>query len=101
MIQLSEVEAKVVLSQPVPSLLPFVPIMRGGEQETVIREALRLLQQDAVLSDLEPLLAFFARFVLASEVVAEIMRWDRQCCESRLGMRRSSKKGSNKSPATF
>jgi predicted transposase YdaD len=75
-IQLSEVEAKVALSQPIPSLLPFVPIMQGGEQESVIREALRLLQQDPVLSELEPLLAFFARFVLSSEVVTEILRWD-------------------------
>lgn len=75
-IQLSEVDATLAFTQPVPSLLPFVPIMQGGEQETVIREALRLLQQNPALSELEPLLAFFARFVLGSEVVAQIMRWD-------------------------
>ncbi|MBT9161123.1 MAG: hypothetical protein DDT26_02424 [Dehalococcoidia bacterium] len=75
-ISLSEVNASIALNQPVPSLLPFVPIMQGGEQETVIRDALRLLQQDPSLSELEPLLAFFARFVLGSEVVAQIIRWD-------------------------
>jgi predicted transposase YdaD len=75
-IQLSEVDAEIVFRQPLPSLLPFVPIMKGGEQEIVIREAVKLLQQNVVLSELEPLLAFFARFVLESEVVAQIMRWD-------------------------
>ncbi len=75
-IQLSEVEAEVVFSEPLPTLLPFVPIMQGGEQEGVIRQALQTLQRDPVLSEMEPLLAFFARFVLSSEVVAQIMRWD-------------------------
>lgn len=75
-IQLSEVEATAIVRQPLSPLLPFVPIMQGGEQETVIRAALQLLQQDAALSELEPLLAFFARFVLDSEIVAQIMRWD-------------------------
>jgi len=75
-IQLSEVDAEVVFRQPLPTLLPFVPIMKNGEQEDVIREAVRLLQRDPLLSELEPLLAFFARFVLSSEVVTEILRWD-------------------------
>ncbi|NJL99365.1 MAG: Rpn family recombination-promoting nuclease/putative transposase [Synechococcaceae cyanobacterium SM2_3_2] len=75
-IQLSEVEAELVFSQPLPTLLPFVPIMQGGEQEEIIRHALQILQRDPVLSEMEPLLAFFARFVLSSEVVAQIMRWD-------------------------
>ncbi len=75
-IQLSEVEVDPVFSEPIPTLLPFVPIMKGGGAEPVIRLALRQLQQDPLLGELEPLLAFFARFVLESEVVAQIMRWD-------------------------
>lgn len=75
-IQLSEVEVDQVLSEPIPTLLPFVPIMKGGGGEPVIRAALRQLQQDPVLSELEPLLAFFARFVLDSQLVIDIMRWD-------------------------
>ncbi|NJM00541.1 MAG: Rpn family recombination-promoting nuclease/putative transposase [Synechococcaceae cyanobacterium SM2_3_2] len=43
---------------------------------TVIRLALRQLQQDPLLGELEPLLAFFARFVLDSQLVIDIMRWD-------------------------
>jgi len=72
-IQLSEVEVDPVFSEPIPTLLPFVPIMKGGNEEPVIRLALRQLQQDPLLGELEPLLAFFARFVLKSEVAAQIM----------------------------
>ncbi len=75
-IQLSEVEAETALYQPLLTLLPFVPIMKGGGQEKVIREAVRLLQQEPVMGDMESLLAFFASFVLDSQVVAQIMRWD-------------------------
>ncbi|MFQ3614725.1 MAG: Rpn family recombination-promoting nuclease/putative transposase [Cyanobacteriota bacterium] len=75
-IQLSEVEVDPVFSVPIPTLLPFVPIMKGGGEESVIREALQRLQRDPVLSELEILLAFFARFVLDSQLVIDIMRWD-------------------------
>ena len=34
------------------------------------------MQRDPQSSELEPLLAFFTRFVMSSEVVADIMRWD-------------------------
>ncbi|MEN9225019.1 MAG: hypothetical protein Q6M54_06050, partial [Thermostichus sp. DRC_bins_24] len=71
-----EVEVERVFSEPIPTLLPFVPMMKGGEQEGVIRQAVRQLQRDPMLSELEPLLAFFARFVLSSEVIAQILRWD-------------------------
>ncbi len=75
-IRLSEVEVEQVFAQPLPPLLPFVPIMKGGEEESQIRRALEGLQRDPKLSELEVLLAFFASFVLESEVVAQIMRWD-------------------------
>lgn len=75
-IQLAEVTVETVFEQPLPTLLPFVPILKGGANETQIRRAAMQLQQDSVLSELEPLLALFARFVLDSEVVAQILRWD-------------------------
>ncbi|MBD2690529.1 Rpn family recombination-promoting nuclease/putative transposase [Anabaena catenula] len=75
-INLWEVDVKIALEQPLPSLLPFVPILKGGEDETIIREALRLLQADEQLNQLETVLAFFATFVLDSALVQEIMRWD-------------------------
>ena len=75
-INLWEVDVKIALEQPLPSLLPFVPILKGGEDESIIREALRLLQADEQLNQLETVLAFFATFVLDSSLVQEIMRWD-------------------------
>ena len=75
-INLWEVEAELVFQQPLPSLLPFVPILRGGSEEAAVRRALQLLRTNEQLSELEPLLAFFATFVLETRLVQQIMRWD-------------------------
>ncbi|HET6385965.1 MAG TPA: hypothetical protein VFJ58_21445 [Armatimonadota bacterium] len=40
------------------------------------QEALHKLRADETLREMEPLLAFFASFVLDTEVVRQIMRWD-------------------------
>ncbi len=56
--------------------MPFVPILKGGGEEATVRQALQLLRQDEQLSELENLLAFFATFVLKTEIVQKIMRWD-------------------------
>ncbi len=41
-----------------------------------MRQAVKLLRADEQLNELEPLLAFFARFVLSTALVQQIMRWD-------------------------
>jgi predicted transposase YdaD len=64
------------VEQNLRTLLPFVPILKGGREETVVREALRELRADEDLNELEPLLSFSASFVLELPVVQEIMRWD-------------------------
>ncbi|AFY33147.1 hypothetical protein [Calothrix sp. PCC 7507] len=75
-INLWEVDVNIVFQQPLPSLLPFVPILKGGENESTIREALQILRSDEQLNQLETVLAFFATFVLETKLVQEIMRWD-------------------------
>lgn len=75
-INLWEVDVNIAFNQPLPSLLPFVPILKGGEDEATIREALQMLRADEKLNQLETVLAFFATFVLESTLVQEIMRWD-------------------------
>jgi predicted transposase YdaD len=70
------VEAEMVFDQNLLSLMPFVPILKGGDDEDVVRQAVQVLQQDPRFSELESLLAFFASFVLDTEVVAQILRWD-------------------------
>ncbi len=73
-INLWEVNVNVAFEQPLPSLLPFVPILKGGEDESIIREALQILRGNEQLNQLETVLAFFATFVLESALVQEIMR---------------------------
>jgi len=75
-INLWEVDVNIAFEQDLPSLLPFVPILKGGENESTIREALNILRRNADLNQLETVLAFFATFVLESGLVKEIMRWD-------------------------
>jgi len=75
-INLWEVDAEIVFRQPLPSLLPFVPILRGGGEASVVQRALQILRADAQLDQLESLLAFFASFVLDTPLVQQIMRWD-------------------------
>jgi predicted transposase YdaD len=75
-LNLWEIDAVDVLRQPLPPLLPFVPVLRGGGDEAVVRQALTALRAEERLNDLEPLLAFFATFVLDSRLVQQIMRWD-------------------------
>ncbi len=65
-----------MFSQPLPSLLPFVPILRGGSEASVVQRALQQLRADEQFNQLEPLLAFFASFVLDTPLVQQIMRWD-------------------------
>jgi len=75
-INLWEIDASLVFEQRLTSLLPFVPIMRGGQDERLVSKAVVNLRADESLSELEPLLAFFSRFVLTEDVVRRIMRWD-------------------------
>lgn len=75
-INLWEIDVEMVFQQPLPSLLPFVPVLKGGGEEAVVRQAVQLLRANEQLNELEPLLAFFARFVLSTSLVQQIMRWD-------------------------
>ncbi|MBW4613733.1 MAG: DUF4351 domain-containing protein [Desmonostoc vinosum HA7617-LM4] len=75
-INLWEIDAEIVFRQPIPSLLPFVPVLRGGNEASVIRQAVKVLRADIQMNQLESLLAFFASFVLDTPLVQQIMRWD-------------------------
>ena len=44
--------------------------------QAIVQQAVQLLRADEQLSQLEPLLAFFASFVLSTRLVQQIMRWD-------------------------
>jgi predicted transposase YdaD len=69
-INLWEVEAELVFEQSLNALLPFVPILKSGAEAATVQRALNELRSDEKLVELESLLAFFARFVLDSELVS-------------------------------
>jgi len=75
-VNLWEVEAQWVLEAELVPLLPFLPVLRGGQDIPLLQRAVTRLRADPALSELEPLLAFFASFVLETEFVLQIMRWD-------------------------
>jgi predicted transposase YdaD len=75
-INLWEVDAEMVFEQSLDTLLPFVPILKDGGNQQTVRRALVQLQQNEQLVELESLLGFFASFVLDTELVQQIMRWD-------------------------
>ena len=75
-INLWEVDAGQVLEQNWTTLLPFVPVLKGGDDEVAIGKALALLRADEQLAEMEPLLAFFATFVMTPEEVRKMMRWN-------------------------
>jgi predicted transposase YdaD len=75
-INLWQVDASIVFDQSISTLLPFVPVLKGGGEPEVVQRAVQLLRLDESLSELEPLLGFFASFVLDTELVSQILRWD-------------------------
>lgn len=75
-INLWEVDVNLVFRDRLSTLLPFVPILQGGNETDIVRQAVRELRANERLQELEPLLAFFASFVLESAVIREILRWD-------------------------
>jgi predicted transposase YdaD len=75
-VNLWEVDASTVLAKPLQPLVPYTPAMRGGAEEGILRQAVLLLRSDQTLAELEPLLAFFASFVLDTKLIKSIMRWD-------------------------
>jgi predicted transposase YdaD len=75
-INLWEVDAETVFERSLDTLLPFVPVLKNGGDPETVRRALTELQQNEELVELESLLGFFASFVLDTELVSQIMRWD-------------------------
>jgi hypothetical protein len=74
--QTPDQSVQLVLKQNLVTLLPFALILKGGDAVDVVSKAITLLRADQNMAELEPLLAFFASFVLQTDVVRRILRWD-------------------------
>jgi len=81
-INLWEIEVQTILNTPIRPLIPFVPLLKGGNDALVVREAQKILRADQQLQDFETLLIFFATFVLDTNLVKQILRWDMAILEA-------------------
>ena len=77
-IRLWELEAEAVLAFNNPALLPFVPLMRGGGTEEVLRRCAARIREEPSALELETILAMFASYVLDNSVIKRILRWEMQ-----------------------
>ena len=75
-INLWEVDVDIVFQRNLSTLLPLVPILKGGGSEQVIRRALRQLRVQGQPGELESMLGFFATYVLDLGLVQQILRLD-------------------------
>jgi hypothetical protein len=57
-------EAERVLDYNNPVLLPFVPLMRSGNSEEIVRRCAERILQELQAAELEAILALFAGYVL-------------------------------------
>ncbi len=77
-IKLWELEANQVLAFNNPALLPFVPLMHGGDTETMIRKCAERIRQEPAATELETILAVFAGYVLDVGLIKQILRGEMQ-----------------------
>jgi hypothetical protein len=72
-VNLWEVKVELAFTQSLAVLLPFAPIMLGGNNEDVVRRAAIALEAENEFEELEQLLATFGSCALGLELMEEIM----------------------------
>ncbi len=75
-IKLWELEADQVMAFDNPALLPFVPLMHGGNTESMVRKCAERIRQEPEALELETALSVFASYVLDKELIKQILRWE-------------------------
>ncbi len=77
-ILLWKLEAAQVFAFDNPVLLPFVPLMHGGNTEQMVRRCAERIRQEPKAAELEAILAVFASYVLDAEIIKQILRREMQ-----------------------
>ena len=73
-----EMDAEQVLAFDIPALLPFVPLMQGGNKVEVVRKCAERIRKEPNSEELEAILATFASYVMDVELVKQLLRWEMQ-----------------------
>jgi hypothetical protein len=79
-ISLWELEAEKVLKFNNPVLLPFIPLMQGGNTAEMLEICVSNIreQEKEQAADLEALLAVLAGYVLDTKLINKLLRWEMQ-----------------------
>ena len=70
-----ELDAQQVLALQNPALLPFVPLMRGGNTGPMLQECADRLRTQPNADELEAILSMFASYVMEKELINHILRF--------------------------
>jgi predicted transposase YdaD len=73
-IRLWELDAQQVLALQNPALLPFVPLMQGGNSEPVLQECANRIRTQPNAEELETVLSMFAGYVMENQLINRILR---------------------------
>ena len=77
-IKLWELDAEKALAFNNPAIVPFIPLMAGGNTERMLHKCADRIRQEPRSLELETILSVFASYVLDTELIKRILRWEMQ-----------------------
>jgi predicted transposase YdaD len=75
-IKLWDIEAEKALAFDNPAIVPFVPLMQGGNTEGMLHKCADRIRQEPRSLELETILSVFASYVLDTQLIRRVLRWD-------------------------
>jgi len=70
-----ELDAEAALALNNPALIPFVPLMKGGNTAHMLRRCVAKAQEEPNAQEVEMALALFASIVMKDELIKQIVGW--------------------------
>ena len=74
-VRLWELDAEAALALGNPALIPFIPLMYGGNTEQMLRRCIAKVHEEPNAQELEMALAMFASIVMKEGLVKQIVGW--------------------------
>ena len=75
-IKLWELDATAILAFGNPALLPFVPLMEGGNTKAMVWACAERIRQEPDALELETILSVFASYVIDKKFIRQLLRWE-------------------------
>ena len=75
---MKELDAEKALAFDNPAIVPFIPLMAGGNTERMLHKCADRIRREPRSLELETILSVFASYVLDSELIKRILRWEMQ-----------------------